>query len=345
MKKYLLNLSAVSAVTLSLGTFALAQETPTTTTTVTTPTTRTTKVETPTTTQTTVETPNTTTTTVAKKEVVANPDGTYSVIEYPVGKEVTVELTPNNVAGAKGWAKVMRTDDGTNVALDLSGLPADAKEYYVYAVDNAGAVTLLGPTTVENGISKTTFSTPMSQFMLVLSSNGDLTAIDTASPVSFRSAVPTGYAVVPVGSRVESDGELTGKQKAVTAEVASAYSVPLLGVPSFEKGTTNVSINFTGELQGLKGKAYIDPRKDGSTRVKMRFDDMKMAPKDKRFVLWASAPDGTYTKLGQVINTGERQEGEVRSETALTDFGLFVTMEETDVAAPTSKVYSVFGRN
>lgn len=343
MKKYLLNLSAVSAVTLSLGTFALAQDT--TTTTVTTPTTTTTKVETPTTTTTKVETPTTTTTTVAKKEVVANPDGTYSVIEYPIGKEVTVELTPNQIAGAKGWAKVMRTDDGTNVALDLSGLPADSKEYYVYAVDNMGAVTLLGPTTVENGISKTTFSTPMSQFMLVLSSSGDLKAIDTTSPVSFRSVVPTGYAVVPVGNRVEADGEITGKQKAVAAEVASAYSVPLLGVPSFEKGTTNVSINFTGELQGLKGKAYIDPRKDGSTRVKMRFDDMKMAPKDKRFVLWASAPDGTYTKLGQVINTGERQEGEVRSETALKDFGLFVTMEDTDVATPTSKIYSVFGRN
>ena len=48
---------------------------------------------------------------------------------------------------------------------------------------------------------------------------------------------------------------------------------------------------------------------------------MKMAPKDKRFVLWASAPDGSYTKLGQVINTGKRQESEIRSETALTDFG------------------------
>lgn len=343
MNKYIYKFSTMSALTLSMGVFASAQTT--TTTTVQTPTTTTTKVETPTTTTTQVETPMTTTTTVSKKEVVANADGTYSVIEYPVGKEVTVDLTPNNIAGAKGWAKVMRTDDGTNVALDLSGLPADAKEYYVYAVDNTGAVTLLGPTTVENGMSKTTFSTPMSQFMLVLSSTGDLKAVDTTTPVSFRSVTPTGYAVVPVGSRVEADGDTKEEQKAVTAEVASAYSVPLLGVPAFEKGTTTVSVNFTGELQGLKGKAYIDPRTDGSTRVKMRFDDMKMAPKQKRFVLWASAPDGTYTKLGQVINTGERQEAEVRSETALKDFGLFVTMEETDVATPTSKVYSVFGRN
>ena len=164
-------------------------------------------------------------------------------------------------------------------------------------------------------------------------------------PIAFRSAVPTGYAVVPVGKRIESDGDVKEEQKAVSTEVASTYSVPLLGVPAFEKGTTTVSINFNGDLAGLKGKAYIDPRKDGSTRVKMRFDDMKMAPKDKRFVLWASAADGTYTKLGQVINTGERQEAEVRSETAMKDFGLFVTMEETDVATPTSKIYSVFGKN
>ncbi len=317
MKKFLFNFSMILAMTLSLGVFAIAQETTTTTT-----------------------------TTVTKKEVIANPDGTYTVIEYPVGKEVTVELTPYNIEGAKGWAKVMRTADGTTVALDLSGLPATSKEYYVYAVDNAGAVTLLGPATIENGISKTTFTTPMSQFMLVLSPSGELKAIDTTTPVAFRSVVPKGYAVVPVGNRVEDDGdELKEDQKATTAEVASTYSVPLLGVPAFEKGTTEIKINFSGDLAGLKGKAYIDPRDDGSTQIKMRFDDMKMAPKNKRFVLWASAADGSYTKLGQVVNTGERQEGEIRSETALKDFGLFVTVEEADVETPTSKVYSVFSIN
>ncbi|MGI8883063.1 MAG: hypothetical protein ACR2IA_02335 [Pyrinomonadaceae bacterium] len=313
MKNTLFNFSMILALTLSFGVFAFAQDT------------------------------TTTTTTVTKKEVVANPDGTYTVIEYPVGKEVTIELTPNNIQGAKGWAKVMRTDDGTTVALDLSGLPADSKEYYVYAVDNAGVVTLLGPATIENGMSKTTFTTPMSQFMLVLSPTGELKAIEKDSSVMFRSAVPTGYAIVPVGNRVEPDGdELKEEQNAVSMEVASTYSIPLLGVPAFEKGTTEISIKFSGDLAGLKGKAYIDPRTDGSTRVKMRFDDMKMAPKNKRFVLWASAADGSYTKLGQVINTGKRQEAEVRSETALKDFGLFVTMEETDVEKPTSKIYSVF---
>lgn len=311
MMKILFNFSMILALTLGLGVFAFSQQT-------------------------------TTTTTVTKKEVVANPDGTYSVIEYPVGKEVTVELTPNNIQGAKGWAKVMRTDDGTTVALDLSGLPADTKDYYVYAVDNGGAVTLLGPATIENGASQTTFSTPMSQFMLVLSPNEGLTAIDNSTPVAFRSAVPQGYAVVPVGNRMEGMNDVKEKQKATSAAVNSTYNVPLLGVPAFDEETTSISINFSGDLEGLKGKAYIDKHEDGTKRVKMRFDDMKLAPKNKRFILWASAPDGSYTKLGQVINTGERQEAEIRSETALSDFGLFVTVEDSDVQTPTSKVYSVF---
>jgi hypothetical protein len=95
-------------------------------------------------------------------------------------------------------------------------------------------------------------------------------------------------------------------------------------------------------LQGLKGKAYLTPTKDGVTKVKMRFDDMKVAPKNARFILWASSPDGKYTKLGQVVNNGDRQESEIRSETAMADFGLFVTLENSDVAIPTGKVYSVF---
>jgi len=282
----------------------------------------------------------TTTTTVTKKEVVQNADGSYSVIEYPVGKEVTVELMPMNIKGAKGWAKVLRAADGTTVAVDLSGLPADAKSYYVYAVDPNGAVTLLGPTPIESGVGKATFNTALNQFMLVLSPNEGLTTIAGDTPVVFRSTVPTGYAVIP--AKVTSS--VDNKQVAVSTPVASTYEVPLLNVPSFNNKTTEIRIAFSGDLQGLKGKAYVDPGREGTTQVKMRFDDMKMAPKDKRFVLWASSPDGKYVKLGQVINTGERQESEIRSETALKDFGLFVTMEDTDVSEPTGKVYSTFSR-
>lgn len=137
----------------------------------------------------------------------------------------------------------------------------------------------------------------------------------------------------------------TGAQdkKATTETVSSTYDVPLLNVPSFNNKTTEIKVKFAGELEGLKGKAYITPHKDGVTQIKMRFDDMKLAPKQKRFVLWAVAPDKSYTKIGQVINTGENRESEISGETALSDFGLFVTQEETDVATPTGNVYSPFG--
>lgn len=284
-------------------------------------------------------TATTRTRTTTVKETVRNADGSYTVIEYPVGKEVIVDLTPNNLQGAKGVAHVMRSNSGTNVTLDLSGLPADANSYYVYAVDPSGKVSLLGPTTISNGVGTATFTTPMSQFMLVLSPNEGLTTIGTDTPVVFRSSVPQGYAVV--GNRPSNPIEET-KQVAGTAPVNSTYEVPLLGVPSLGGKDTEIRIQFGGELQGLKGKAYIDPKQGGATQIKMRFDDMKMAPKSKRFVLWAVSPDRQYTKIGQVVNTGQRQEAEIRGETALKDFGLFVTMEETDVTTPTGSVYAPF---
>src|SRR4029450_8509993 len=81
-----------------------------------------------------------------KTEVVQNADGTYTVIEYPVGKEVSINLTPiTTVTGSTGVARVMRAADGTKVWVDLSGVPATTTSMYAYAVDPAGAPTLLGP--------------------------------------------------------------------------------------------------------------------------------------------------------------------------------------------------------
>jgi len=309
--KNLLRFSGGLALSLAFSAFALAQDT----------------------TQTTI------TTTTTQKAVVQNPDGSYTVIEYPVDKEVTVQLTPNNLQGATGTARVMRSADGTKIWMDLSGVPVETKSFYAYAVDPRGTPTFLGPVMIENGVAKAEFSTPMNQFMLVLSPNEGVTTFTSEVPVTFRSAVPTGYAVVPVAV-TSSDGN---KAVATSTEIASTYEVPLLNVPAFERGKdAEVRINFTGDLQGLKGKAYLSPTKDGVTKIKMRFDEMKDVPANSRFVLWASSPDGKFTKLGQVINNGDRDESEIRSETAMKDFGLFVTMEQTDVERPTSRIYSVF---
>lgn len=277
--------------------------------------------------------------TVTKKEVVQNPDGSWTVIEYPVGKEVTINLTPvTTVTGSTGVARVMRAADGTKVWVDLTGVPTTTTNMYAYAVDPAGMPTLLGPITVTNGIAKAEFSTPLNQFMLVVSPTEGLTAIDTATPVFYRSALPTGYAVVP---RRVSENRVVAVGPAVVSREGGAYEVPLLNVGTFGDQEREVKMKFGGELSGLEAKAYID-REKGVTKVRMHFDDMKKVPPNKRFTLWTYSPDGQYSKLGSVINSGKRDEAAIKSETTLTDFGLFVTAEDADVTVPTSKIYSVF---
>lgn len=284
---------------------------------------------------------DTMTTTTTVKQTVQNADGTYTVIEYPVDKEVMVNLMPGTtMTSAKGMARVMRKGDMTTVDLDLSGLPMDASNYYVYAVDSMGAVTLLGPAGITGGMGKATFTTPMNKFMLVLSPTENLTTIGGDTMVTFRSAVPQGYAVVANTPTAPTMG--MEKQTAGSAEISSTYEVPLLGISALEKGETEIRIKFSGDLQGLKGKAYVNNSKEGVTKIKMRFDDMKLAPKDRRYVLWAVSAAKEYIKIGQVINTGKRQEAEIRGETALKDFGLFVTLEDKDVLQPSSRVYSTF---
>ncbi|MFN2411531.1 MAG: hypothetical protein ABR535_00535 [Pyrinomonadaceae bacterium] len=279
----------------------------------------------------------TTTTTTTKKEMVKNADGSWTVIEYPVGKEVTVNLSPaTTIPGAKGNARILRSADGTKVWLDMTGVTGDMSTYYAYAVDPSGRPTLLGPVTVTDGVAKAEFSTPLNQFMLYVSPNGTLTTLDPATPYFFRSDLPSGYAVVPRMMTSDSKSVASGEP------IASAYEVPLLNVPSF-KGDTEVRVKFDGELSGLDGKAYLNPKR-GKTQVKMRFSDLKKVPANKRFVLWARGADGQFAKLGQIINSGagKSDEAEIRSETALRDFGLFVTVEDAEVTIPTSRTYSVF---
>ena len=138
----------------------------------------------------------TTTTTVTK--TVQNPDGTYTIIEYPAKKEVTLNLNPVNIANAKGVATILRDDDGTRIKLNLTDIPADMTAMTLYAVDDKGTVTALGPITISNGVGTLSTTTPLSRFMLVASPETALTTYDPNTKVFFRSAVPEGFAVIPM---------------------------------------------------------------------------------------------------------------------------------------------------
>jgi hypothetical protein len=299
------------------------------------------------------------TTTVTK--TVQNPDGTYTIIEYPAKKEVTVNLTPINVTGAKGVATILRDDDGTRIKLNLTEVPADLSAMTLYAVDDKGVVTALGPVAITNGTGTLMATTPLSRFMLVASPEPALTAYDANTKVLFRSAVPEGFTIIPLTSpagetvaAVAAPGAVTAQTKTTTTpgavidttggkttvvvpmtQTTTTYSAPMLNIPAYKKGDdTKIKVDFSGALQGARANVFIEPHKGGPTEVRMRFHDLKEAPAGQSFILWAVGPDNTFTKLGQVINSKDRNEAEIRSEVALADFGLVITMENAVGAAP-----------
>jgi hypothetical protein len=260
-----------------------------------------------------------TTTTVTK-----NPDGTYTIIEYPVKKEIMVNLNPVTITQGKGVATILRDDDGTKIKLNLTEVPADVTALTLYAVDDSGKVTPLGPIVISNGTGTFTGAAPLTKFMLFASPTADLNIYNPETQVLFRSAVPEGFAVIPLTS---ASGE---KVAAVSTPgtTTSSYEVPMLNIPSYKKGDdTKIKIDFTGAMTGARANIFITPRKDGPAEVNMRFHDLKEAPAGQVFTLWAVGPDQKFIKLGQIANAPGRNEAEIKSEVALPDFGLLVTME------------------
>jgi hypothetical protein len=258
-----------------------------------------------------------------KVTTIQNPDGTYTIVEYPVGKETIVTLTPVGLAGATGRATILRDPNGTTIKLNLTSLPAEVTAMNVFAVDPAGAVTLLGPIEVANGVGTFTTTSPLTKFMLVASPEATLTTYDANTKIYFRSAVPAGLALVPVSAAGE-------KVAAVAEPVMSEYNVPMLGIPNYKKGDdTKLTVNFAGAMEGARANIFIEPHKRGNmTEVRMRFHDLKEAPKGFTYVLWAASADGKFSRLGQIVNVKGRNEAEIKSEVPFEDFGLLLTVED-----------------
>ena len=222
-----------------------------------------------------------------------------------------------------------------SIKLNLSNVPADVTALTLYAIDDTGKVTALGPVAIANGTGTFTATTPLTKFMLVASPEAALTAYDPNTKVVFRSAVPEGFTVIPVSSSAE--GEKVAAVAAPTSPtavvtpsgaVATTYTAPLLGVPGFKKGDdTKIKVDFSGALTGARANVFITPKKDGPSEVKIRFHDLKEAPAGQRYIAWAVGADGAFQKIGEIVNTGGKNEAEIKSETTLPDFGLVVTME------------------
>ncbi len=301
MSKHTVIVIAVVMLGLSNAALALGQTQPTTTTVTQTP------------------------TTVTK--TIQHPDGTFTVIEYPVGKEVKITLNPVTLTKSQGIATILRDDDGTRIVLNLSDVPADVTAINLYAVDDAGVVSSLGPVAISSGAGTLTATTKLNKFMLIASPEASLTAYDPNTKLFFRSAVPEGFAVIP--QTTNPVGEKVAASTTEGATPASTYTVPMLNLPAYKKGDdTKMKVNFSGALTGARANVFLKPRKDGPTEVNLRFHELKEAPAGKVFTLWAISPDNKFVKLGQILNTAGRNEAEIKSEVALADFGLLVTMED-----------------
>ena len=261
------------------------------------------------------------TTTVTR--TVQNPDGTYSIIEYPVGKEVAVTLDPVSLPGASGTMTVLRDPSGTTIKVNLRGLPADVTSLNVYAIDPNGVATLIGPVPVSDGNGVLSTTAQLDKFMIVASPD----TIATYTPetrVYFRSRVPEGFAVVPFSRNP------IGEQVAAvsTGGESSVYGVPMLNIPAYRTGKdTKLKVDFAGAMEGARANVFIEPHKDGRTEVNFRFHDLKEAPRGQVFTVWAVSPDNHFEKLGRILNSRGRNEAEIKAETTLPDFGLLVTME------------------
>ena len=278
------------------------------------------------------ETPTTVTKTVE------NADGTYTIMEYPAKKEVVLNLKSVSIQGASGVATILRDDDGTRIKLNLTNIPADVTALTLYAVDDKGVVTALGPVAITDGTGTLTATTPLSTFMLVAAPEPALTAYDANTKVFFRSGVPEGFSVIPLTSASgEKVAATTAPTTVVTPSrtVTTTYTAPMLNIPAYKKGDdTKIKVDFTGALTGARANVFITPRRDGPTEVKMRFHELKDASSGQKFVLWAVSPDNKFVKLGQVVNVPGRNEAEIKSEITLTEFGLIVTIESTDGEIP-----------
>ena len=283
-------------------------------------------------------------TTVTK--VVQNPDGTFTVVEYPVGKETVVTLNPIGIKGT-GTATILRDDNGATIKVNLASLPADMTALNLYAVDPTGAVTALGPLEIANGVGTFIATTPLTKFMLFAAPDANLTAYDANTKIIFRSAVPDGLTVIPISTAAVVAPATTvaptvapavttvTPEGAQVAVAATDYTVPMLGIASFKKGDeTKFKLDFTGPMEGARANVFIEPHKNGKmTEVRMRFHELKEAPKGLAYILWAVSPDNQFQRLGSIVNIKGRNEAEIKSETAFDDFGLLLTTEDVGIPA------------
>lgn len=274
-----------------------------------------------------------------------NQDDAWTVIEYPERQEVAVELKPGGgMPDAKASARVMRTGNETTVKLEVSGASGSENPHQVYAVDSLGNATLLGTLTITDGAGTLDAKTALSKFMIVISPEDGLTAIGADTKVSFRSAVPEGFAVVPrevknevVGVEPTSSSTVEPSTSSDVAQPtqppAVEYDVPLIELASLKRGS-KLRVKLASEFGNAKATAVITPQKNGPTQITIRFTNLKEIPEGTQYILWQVGQDNSYTSLGHLTPGTRKGDSVINAETSATDLGLLITFENADASRP-----------
>src|SRR5262249_40185064 len=80
---------------------------------------------------------------------------------------------------------------------------------------------------------------------------------------------------------------------------------------------------------------FIEPnKKTNATEVRMVLHDLKEAPKNTAYYLWAVSPDNQFQNLGQIVNVKGRKEAEIKSDGTFPPFGLLLTSEPLVATTP-----------
>ncbi len=63
----------------------------------------------------------------------------------------------------------------------------------------------------------------------------------------------------------------------------------------------------------------------------MLFTNLKDSPEGTQLLLWEVSPEGSYTLLGPLTRAGKKNDTKISTQSALTDFGLFITAENAEL--------------
>lgn len=275
-------------------------------------------------------------------------DDTWTVIEYPEGQEVVVELRSQSTPEAKGSARVLRNGNEVTIVIVVNGLGDEDGTQHVYLVDSMGNASLLGDLPLADGAGTLEAKTALSKFMLVLSPQDELTAIGTETKVALRSSIPNGFTTVAKeksDEAVDVASNTTETQMEPSSTEIPDYDVPLLNIESLKRGSnTMLKATFSSGFGGTRANIEIKPQKSGPTQIKMRFINLKEPPDGTQYLLWQMAPDNTYTLLGHLTKAAKKNETIISAETSMADFGLFITFENAEANVPAGSLIAMIVR-